>query len=118
MRHSPPDWSRFDVLIRELGALRASSHNADEVDAEVTAEVDRHIQVAAQAVDALVDAPNDNERAVTAWEQILRTQDLIGRIRESTARSGDLTMTAIELRQRAAAALRASDRLRKKLEGG
>lgn len=83
------------------------------MDSEVTAEVDRKILAAAQAVDGLADAPNDDEKAITAWEHILTARDLIGRIRESTARPRDREMPATELRQRAASALRASDRLRK-----
>lgn len=110
MPQIPPDWSRFDVLIRELGALSTSSRTRDEKDAEVSASVDRHILAAAQAVDALIDDPDSEEKAIAAWEQILVGQDFIGHVKKDKTGSGTLTRSSSALRRMGAAAM-ASDML-------
>jgi len=105
------DRSRFEALRCELGALRASALAAAEVDAEVTAIVDRQIAAAAKAIHDLSDHPRDQDTALHAWELVLQARDLIDRLRRTRSAARDLVFTSEALRERARTALATSDSL-------
>lgn len=109
-------WSRFDALMRELGALRAAAARRTDVADAVKADIDELIDEAAQAVDGLIDSPNDDQKALAAWELILMAQDLVVGLRHGATETSQLVTTATHLRRRAtdamarAALLRESER--------
>jgi hypothetical protein len=107
----PSEWSRFEVLLCELGALRASAPAGAEVDGEVAAIVERQIAAAAEAIHDLSDHPRDQDTALHAWELVLQARDLIERLQRSRSVSRDLVLTSDALRERARAALATSDGL-------
>jgi hypothetical protein len=107
----PSEWARFEALVCELGALRASAPASADVDAEIVSIVNRQIAAAAAAVDDLVDHPRDQDTALRAWELVLQARDLIDRLRRTRGVAQDLILTSEALRERARQALMTSDGL-------
>lgn len=98
-------WSRFDALMRELGALRQAAARRTDVAVVVKADIDELIDEAAQAIAAMSDSPDDDHKALAVWELILMTQDLIAGLRHGATETGQLVTTATHLRKRAMEAM-------------
>src|SRR5687768_7520650 len=101
MRKSAPVWARFDVLVRELGALRLSTAAARDAAPDVADAVERHLAEAAAAVNAVADDPSDDELAVAAWESILLGRHLVQSVKGTRGPSRELARGSIEIRRRA-----------------
>lgn len=98
-------WSRFDALVRELGALRVSAARRTDVAEVVKADIDELINEAAQAVHDMIDSPDDYYKALAAWELILMAQDLVAGLRHAASETGQLVTTATHLKRRAVEAM-------------
>lgn len=57
-----PDWSHCDVLLKEVGALRASTNRRTDLDDVMEADINLKIVAAAQAIDELIDCPGSDEK--------------------------------------------------------
>jgi hypothetical protein len=108
-----PDWSQCDVLLKEVGALRAATNRRTDLDDAGEADINLKIVAAAQAIDDLISCPDSDEKAVLAWEAIILAKDLVEGLRQTTAHSGELVSRAVQLRRRALDAMAEAERLSK-----
>lgn len=109
------DWSQFDVLVRELGSLRAATDvaRAASVESAVRTALDTCLADAADAVNQVIAAPNDDEGLVHAWETILRARDNMRALAETAGASHQIVARSVELRRRALAAMGRAKTLRR-----
>jgi hypothetical protein len=103
-----PDFAAVDVLIRELGAVRQAAHSALPAPDSERAALETAIGLASEAVDRVIDAPEDLyviSRARTALDaaehvvaalvnEVERSQRLRAEARGLTARTQELLRDA------------------------
>jgi hypothetical protein len=73
--------------------------------------MDELIGEAHQVIQGLADAPDDEHKALAAWELVLAAQDFIEGLRYAATDSSQLVSTATHLRRRALDALRQAAKL-------
>src|SRR5262249_13450677 len=98
-----PRWDAVDGLVRELGALRASSFalEREDVGAAVMAEVERLIVEAVDAIQGTLDAPEDKDRLVAACKAIVTAQERIDALRVTRSEARRTVERSRELRANA-----------------
>jgi hypothetical protein len=92
-------WGMVDSLMRELGALRNDARMLDSraVAADVTAEVDRYIGEAAQAIDEAISAPENETRLLAVCEAIVVARARIEALVSTTRKTQDLVAHSHDL---------------------
>jgi hypothetical protein len=72
------------------------------LDERIAADIDRHIADAAQAVDATIAVPEDEDALIVACEAIVVARDRIDALRAAVRRSGAIVERSVALRKEAA----------------
>jgi hypothetical protein len=95
------DWAAVDVLIRQLGAVRAASFQLRGP--AVEAAIEQAIREASQAVLFTFENPRDADALGAAGEALRVAEDVIAALDAERARSHDLRARALELSARSSA---------------
>jgi hypothetical protein len=77
----------------------------------VKADINELIAEAERAIGALLDSPDDEHKALAAWELILTAQDFIECLRHAATESGQLASSTAHLRRRALDVMRFATRM-------
>jgi hypothetical protein len=95
------DWAAVDVLIRQLGAVRAASFERRAP--AVEAAIEQAIAEATQAVLFTFDQPSDRHVLVEAGRALRVAEDVIATLDAERARGREVRVRAAELTARSSA---------------
>ena len=74
----PEKWADIDALMRRLRAIRAAADDVRAADAD-RADIERAITEAAQAIDGMIDTPQDAKAIAAARSSLFVVEEMIAK---------------------------------------